>query len=222
MKTSESIASIAKALAAAQGEIRNPPCDKLVTVVHKSGGKHSFKYAQLPTCYDVTRAALSKNGICHFTAQIEIEGGIQISCRLVHSSGEWFESSLPLPHQADPKLMAGSLTYYRRYLFNGLVGIAGDDDLDDDQASQQGDREGHKPPPKGMSLPKPKTTVTEPGDFIIKLGSLTGTAVRECDIGALEKAKMFLESQAPGKLTEYERATLAAIRMHLEDIGGRQ
>ena len=167
MKTSESIANIAKALAAAQGEIKNPPCDKLVTVQHKSGGKHSFKYAQLPTCYDVTRAALSKNGLAHFTAQEEIENGIRISCRLVHESGEWFESSMPLPHNSDPKLMAGMLTYYRRYLFNGLVGIAGDDDLDDDTNSR-------KEPP------------SDPAQYIMQTGkAFRGKPIGELDIYAL-------------------------------------
>lgn len=167
MKTSESIANITKALAAAQGEIKNPPCDKLVTVQHKSGGKHSFKYAQLPTCYDVTRAALSKNGLAHFTAQVEIEGGIKITCRLAHESGEWIESSMPLPHQADPKLMAGNLTYYRRYLFNGLVGIAGDDDLDD-QAGMK------KEPPEN------------PAEYVMQTGkAFKGKKLSELDMYAL-------------------------------------
>lgn len=189
MKTSESIGNIAKALAAAQGEFKNPPCDKTVNIVHKSGGKHSFKYAQLPTCYDVTRAALAKNGIAHFTAQIEIEGGIKISCRLIHESGEWLESSLPLPHQADPKLMAGNLTYYRRYLFNGLVGIAGDDDLDDDTNSR-------KEPP------------ANPGDYVMQTGkAFKGKKVGELDVYALADFSKWItnECQDPSDLLIEDR-----------------
>lgn len=219
MKTSESIANIAAALAAAQGEIRNPPTDKEVTVVHKSGGRHSFRYATLPACYDAARAALSKHGICHMTAQIEIEGGIQITCRLIHKSGEWLESSMPLPHQADPKLMAGNLTYYRRYLFNGLVGIAGDDDLDDDQASQPGDR-GHVPPgkPRSHSAPKPKEEPVEPGDFVMHLGSIANTKIRDCDVNDLEKAKKFLEEQPKEKMGEKDKAALAALTLYFLDL----
>lgn len=132
MKTSESIAQIAKALSVAQGKMRNPPCDKLVKVQHKNGGSHQYKYATLPSVFDVARSALSEVGISHTTSQFDDGKGITITTRLMHESGEWIESSMPLPYQNDPKLMAGSLTYYRRYLFNGLVGIAGDDDLDDD------------------------------------------------------------------------------------------
>lgn len=189
MKTSESIANIAEALSAAQGEFKNPICEKTVNVTHKSGGSHSFKYATLPNCFDVTRAALSKHGIAHFSAQIEIDNGILITQRLVHKSGEWFESSMPLPHNQDPKLMAGNLTYYRRYLFNGLVGIAGDDDLDDDTNKRDN---GPKPPP---------APPVDPSEYVMKTSkAFKGKKLIDCDIYALADYSKWIreECQDPG------------------------
>lgn len=57
--------------------------------------------------------------------------------RLLHSSGQWIESSLALPATSDPKALAANLTYSRRYLFVALVGVAGDDDLDGEPENEK-------------------------------------------------------------------------------------
>lgn len=131
MKTSESIAQISAALAAAQGEFKNPEANKLVSVNTRDGRNYSYHYAPLPSVFDATRAAMAKNGLSHFCATgMDEQGRMILSCRIAHKSGEWIEASLPLPAAQDPKAMASNLSYYRRYLFNGLVGIAGDEDQD--------------------------------------------------------------------------------------------
>lgn len=213
MKTSDSIGNLSKALAAAQGMMKNPPADKEVVVKHKSGGEHRFKYAQLTTCYDVTREALSKNGLSHFSAQIPVQGGTLISTRLAHESGEWVESSMVIPSQGDPKELAGAISYFRRYQFNGLVGIAGDDDLDDNTTGNQGGgRQGSRqrqsePKEKKAAPPKP----TYPGDFVLHLGSLANKRIQDCDMGQLQQCREFLSGQPPEKMGERDNAALCAL-----------
>jgi len=137
MKTSESTANLFAALAAAQGELKNPETNKTVKVRTRDGRDYSYEYATLPLTFDVTRAALSKHGISHSSATEIREGHIILTYRLSHKSGEWIQSEMPLPNNPDPKGMASNLSYFRRYLFNGLVGIAGDEDTDGEPESGQ-------------------------------------------------------------------------------------
>jgi hypothetical protein len=139
MKTSEQINEIAAALSKAQGEIRNPEKNKTVEKKGTSkAGKpydYSFMYADLPSTYDKNREVLAKYNLCHIAATEVFEKYTLLSSRLIHSSGQWFESSLPVP-DGGPEDIAGDLTFYRRYLYNGLIGIAGEDDLDDNQRNK--------------------------------------------------------------------------------------
>lgn len=167
MKTSEQISQIAAALAAAQGEFKNPEANKLVSVATRDGRSYQYHYATLPSVFDATRAAMTKNGLSHFCGTaIDEAGRMVLSCRIAHKSGEWIEAAMPLPAAGDPKAMASNLSYYRRYLFCGLVGIAGDEDQDGEPeegrkpATGQPRANGGAPsnPPKAA----PGKTVTEP------------------------------------------------------------
>jgi hypothetical protein len=61
--------------------------------------------------------------------------------RLVHSSGQYFESVYPLPTTAiDPQSMGSAITYARRYSLCPLLGIAGETD-DDAQGAKQAEAE---------------------------------------------------------------------------------
>ncbi len=134
MSTSAEIGKIAEALSKAQGEMKNPEKNKTAKIPTKAGGQYSYNYADLPSTFDTVRAVLSKNGLSH-TSSTHLHdpaGPTVLTVRLMHASGQWIESGLPLAPNSDPKLVAASMTYYRRYLFNGLVGISGDDDIDND------------------------------------------------------------------------------------------
>jgi hypothetical protein len=53
-------------------------------------------------------------------------------CVLAHSSGAMLESRLPLPTTADDdKVLGAAITYRRRYLVAPILGVAADDDLDE-------------------------------------------------------------------------------------------
>ncbi len=144
MLTSESITNIAKALAAAQGEMKNPEANEEVKVYAKkeSGGAllYSYKYATLPKCFDAVRVPFLKNGLSHSAAVVLGEKGADLVVRITHESGEWYQASVPLRGGADDKSRAGEITFWKRYLFNGLAGIAGDDDIKEEN--------GERGPPK--------------------------------------------------------------------------
>lgn len=149
MKTSETILNLSKALAAAQGEMVNPESTEHVQVhAKKSDGGgllYEYWYAPLPKCFDAGRMPLAKHGISHTAVVTLGTGGLLLTVRVTHESGEWMESEMPLPPGLSSKDRAGEITFWKRYLFNGLVGIAGDDDVRDENGDRGPSRQEPKP-----------------------------------------------------------------------------
>lgn len=145
MKTSEQVNELFTALAKAQGEMKNPEKNKTATIPTKAGGSYSYNYADLPVTYDVAREALSKNGLSHFAATSMVDGCLVLQMRVAHSSGQWVESEVALPDSGDPKSLAANLTYFRRYLFTAIVGLAADEDTDSDPENDSAKYQDRKP-----------------------------------------------------------------------------
>jgi hypothetical protein len=135
-RSSESIGTIAGALAKAQAELTNP--EKSLTATIRSPfpreADRSFRYASLASGLDIVRKALGKQEIATVqTTAIDEAGLIRLTTVLAHSSGEWVSSDwpvCPVSETAAPHRMGAALTYARRYALFTLVGIAGEDDLD--------------------------------------------------------------------------------------------
>ena len=135
-RSSESIGTIAGALAKAQAELSNP--EKSVTATIRSPfpreTDRTFRYASLASGLDIVRKALGKHEIATVqTTAIDQAGLIRLTTVLAHSSGEWVSSDwpvCPVSETAAPHRMGAALTYARRYALFTLVGIAGEDDLD--------------------------------------------------------------------------------------------
>jgi hypothetical protein len=172
MKTSDQIDKIVEALAKAQGQMQNPENNKTVEVETRAGRSYKYSYATLNSVYDTARKALSENGLAH-TAGIHYDNGVPILIgMLMHTSGQWFGSHYMLPRTNDDKAFAASMTYGRRYLFNALVGIAGDEDLDSEPEdnSSYGNKglkpksppiSGHGPVVQSKPGPQPKPPQSE-------------------------------------------------------------
>ncbi len=60
---------------------------------------------------------------------------MRLTTRLMHLSGEWVESAMPLPHVGKPQELGSVMTYFRRYQLSAIVGITADDDDDGNEAS---------------------------------------------------------------------------------------
>jgi hypothetical protein len=136
-RSSESIASLAAALAKAQAELVNPEKSLVGTIRSDDpcGGERVFRYAPLSTGLDIVRKTLGEHEIAvmQTTAIDQTAGIVNLTTMLAHSSGEWIASDWPvcaISETATPHRMGAALTYARRYALFTLVGIAGEDDLD--------------------------------------------------------------------------------------------
>jgi hypothetical protein len=136
-RSSDSIASLAAALAKAQAELTNPEKSLVATIRPNGPGdvERSFRYAPLSSGLDIMRKALGKHEIATIqtTAIDRTAGIVNLTTLLAHSSGEWIASDWPvcaISETTTPHRMGAALTYARRYALFTLVGIAGEDDID--------------------------------------------------------------------------------------------
>lgn len=126
---SETIGKLAKALSAAQGEMKLAPADKR---------SHFGLYADLGSVIKTARAALAKHGLS-VIQRVMIDPALSgqhqrhsLLTRLCHDSGEWIESRMHLnPAKHDIREMGSYITYVRRYCLASIIGIAGGEDDDD-------------------------------------------------------------------------------------------
>src|SRR5215472_6815420 len=136
-RSSETIGTIAAALAKAQAQLVNPEKSLIGTIRsdRTGGAERSFRYAPLSSGLDIVRKTLSQHEIAtvQTTSIDKIDGIVRLITVLAHASGEWIASDwpvCPITETATPHRMGAALTYARRYAPFTLVGIAGEDDLD--------------------------------------------------------------------------------------------
>jgi len=140
MKTSEQINEIATALAKAQGEVANP-------VFNKTNPHFKSSYADLSSVLNAVRPVLSKNNISIMQMTNLEEAGVVLYTRLTHASGQWIESAYPVTASGKHQEIAAALTYAKRLSLSAIVGVAGEDDDDGNEAN--------KAPVAAKAAPKP-------------------------------------------------------------------
>jgi ERF superfamily len=135
-RSSETIGTIAAALAKAQTELTNPE-KSLIGAIGSPfrDDQRTFRYTPLSSGLDIVRKSLGRHEIATVqTTTLNKETGlIHLTTMLAHSSGEWLSSDwpvCPISETSAPQRMGAALTYARRYALFTLVGIAGEDDLD--------------------------------------------------------------------------------------------
>jgi hypothetical protein len=129
MKTSDNLNELAKALAAAQGEMKN-------ATLNKVNPHFKSKYADLAAIRDTVTPALAKHGIAVVQGTDTEENSIVVFTRLIHSSGQWIESRFPIPYDK-PQAMGSGITYGRRYTLSAVTNIAADEDDDGNAANEK-------------------------------------------------------------------------------------
>ncbi len=136
-RSSDSIGTIAAALAKAQGDLTNPEKSLVATIRSDGPGaaERSFRYAPLSSGLDIVRKTLSQHEIAtvQTTAIDQTAGIVKLTTVLAHASGEWIASDWPvcaISETTTPHRMGAALTSARRYALFTLVGIAGEDDID--------------------------------------------------------------------------------------------
>ncbi len=127
---SEHIGELAKALAAAQGEIEGAVKDAENPFFKSS-------YADLTAVWGACRGALVKQELAVIqVADIAEDGSVSLITTLAHSSGEWISGAYPIrPVKDDPQSMGSATTYARRYSLAALVGVAPKGEDDDGNAA---------------------------------------------------------------------------------------
>ncbi len=136
-RESSETGQIAAALVSALSKLRNPPRNRSVEVSTRGGGKYAFRYATLDKILDMARPVLAAEGLVLFQPiSTNEKGGLVLVTRLLHRSGEWMETSIPLPAPGgDPQSFGSAVTYLRRYAVTALLGIASDEDDDANRAA---------------------------------------------------------------------------------------
>lgn len=135
-RSSESVAAIATALAKAQTELSNPEKAMVGTIYNnRSDSPQTFRYASLSSGLDIIRKTLgsAQIAITQTTGIDRASGMVNLNTVLLHTSGEWISSDWPvcqISETSAPRRMGAALTYARRYALFTMVGIAGEDDLD--------------------------------------------------------------------------------------------
>jgi hypothetical protein len=124
---SQHIGELTKALARAQGAMRNAP---------RTQKGHFGQYADLATITDTIRKPLSDAGIAFTQEFLPFGDSWVLATELSHTSGEWKRSVLPINHRLDPQKFAASATYLKRIALSAIVGIAAEDEDDGETANR--------------------------------------------------------------------------------------
>ncbi len=170
MLTSDQTDQIAAALSKAQSELQNPKRNREVEVRTRTGGRYSFRYATLDSILDLIRPALAKHELSmvqiiapstdthtynfsHYSNGQEFVKTVVINhecvTRILHSSGQWIETRVPIQVEGPGNQAFGSaVTYARRYSIVGLCLIAAEED--DDSNLADGNHAEVKQPGKPM------------------------------------------------------------------------
>lgn len=130
---------VSEAFSKAWGTIETPKHNKKVTVKTKKGYSYTFEYTDLTGIFDAIKPSFVKNGLS-VTQDVKsiLDGGslfLSVTTRIVHSSGQFFESSPMIVHPNESiQDMGGQVTYLKRYSLSAMLGISTEQD-DDANAS---------------------------------------------------------------------------------------
>ena len=130
IEMSPEIGDLAKDLPKAQAALG--PVFKNATNPH-----FKSKYAGLDAVVEAVLPPLNANGFAVIQHPTGNGALVKVTTMLVHTSGQWMRSTLPLrPVKNDPQGVGSAITYGRRYGLMALAGVAPEDD-DGNAASQQ-------------------------------------------------------------------------------------
>ncbi len=169
---SDQINELAEALSKAQG---------VISGALKDSSNPFFKssYADLHSVMACAREPLAANGLSVVQPTAVIDGQLCLITMIMHKSGQWLKSVVPLILvKQDPQSVGSAITYYRRYSYSALVGIA---QMDDDGESAME----RKPKPETVQAKAPPADLAVPtsSDLLYALAKI-GVNV---DLSVLDK-----------------------------------
>jgi len=140
---SESIDLLAISLAKAQGKIT-------VAIEDKKNPHFKSTYSSLNSIWDACRSAISEEGLSVTQIMQPSATSIDLITILLHESGQWIKSVLPIPSlQLTPQQLGSAITYLRRYSLSAIVGVA--PGFEDDGESVRNEKIQSTPSVKALS-----------------------------------------------------------------------
>jgi len=122
MNKSEQINELAAALAKAQSELSNP----------KKTSTNPFfksKYADLSEVINVSKPILAEHGLSILQLMTFNDGCVGIETILLHISGQFISETFAAPaDKIDAQSLGKCVTYFRRYGWAAICGLAQEDD----------------------------------------------------------------------------------------------
>lgn len=149
---SPDIAKLCAALHAAQGQVSG--------VVKDARNPHfKNRYATLEAVIEAAKPALQAQGLSFTQAPgALVDGNLEITTMLMHTSGQWLRSTLHVPLQKrDPQGVGSAITYGSRYALMAALGMP---PVDDDAETAM-DR---NPPPRQEPRTAPQAAADERHD----------------------------------------------------------
>jgi hypothetical protein len=129
MKTSEQINEIAKAMALAQGELKDPELDA------KNPFFNSW-YATLGSVVRTLRPIIAKHGLSYMQSTEQAGEKWILKTTVMHTSGQYIAFDYPIhTSKSDAQGFGMGLSYARRYSIKAAFGLA-DDDNDGNETPQ--------------------------------------------------------------------------------------
>lgn len=142
---SECIAALAKALNEASKEFGE-------AVKGADNPYFSSKYADLNSIIKAVKPGLDKSGIVVLQPLITGEGGkTYLQTMLLHTSGEYIASVIPLDLSGKEQAVGSRLSYFRRYQLQALLSVPAVDDDGEGAMNRPGNEQG-----KGAKNPPAK------------------------------------------------------------------
>lgn len=182
--------SLAAALAAFQAEMPTVTKNHKASVPTKSGGSYSYTYADLADVSAAVTPLLAKHGLAFSCCPRPADRGYELVGRLLHTSGESVEGSLPL-NGGTPQELGSSLTYMRRYLLGALTGVVTDDDDDGRQAQVAAKRQQRPTDPTARDY----VLTRHEGDFDAAMAGAAAHGLNLKQPGALEEYARILSTE---------------------------
>ncbi len=177
------------ALGKFQGEC---PTIKKTKKVNDKAGKLRYQYAPLDGIADQIRKSLAKNRLAYSWDVKNIEGHMQVTCKITHVLGHFETSMFEIPvdkeaYMSAPQKYASAQTFAKRYTLINALGIStGDEDQDANDVGKE---------------PTPKSEKSQIVFLLKELKQKTGTAA-ECSDAVKKLTSLVLEEKNFGQIID--------------------
>ena len=125
MNHSEQINEIATALSKMQAQLTP-------AIKDSSNPFFKSKYADLTSVWEACRTPLTNNGLSVTQTMEDRDGRIILITTLMHTSGQWIRSVLPIlwgkGSGNEAQALGAGISYMRRYALSSILGVVQDDD----------------------------------------------------------------------------------------------